>query len=406
MAKESKVTTDYLKQLLADKVGGEAEDWTRNSKKRVYWNDTKREFENAATGQKVDIYERADGLLYAELPNGDKLTHRQPWHGKYRKDAEPNTVDVVMNEILEEADEIADAKFDRAMQEGLVSRFSFTICEGDYGNEELDRFATIYPTVRDETFKSPSYIRPMAEGLDDTDECVVTEWRFTNGIEKPGEMVMHLLKLGFQWDIEGQQREFYKDLNKQIAAELAGEVSADAAAQKGVALEADPIRNAIAETAIRMTLHDEDGVDNDRYDVDFGVPEAMVKAAGKALANRFCFALAVDDPESGHMTAMITPIKYFKEEGCCNDQDGPVRGLLPPGFSNAMESTWDVPDDVATAVEAARLLQSYGFVYNKDFQKYIDSGQDVKVLPFLKELDEPAVVKAAPAAKKPKGPGR
>lgn len=404
MAKESKVTTDYLKQLLADKAGGLPLDWSRKSKKTVYGGDTERVFENAMTGEKISVYERADGLLYAELPNGSKLTHRQPWHGRYNKEARPDVVDVVMNEILEDADEINDAKFARAVKEGLVSRFSFTICEADYGNDEPDRFATIYPTVRDETFKCPDFIRPMAEGLDDTDECMVTEWRFANGIEKPGEMALHLLKLGFQWDVESQAREFNRDLNNKIAAELAGDVSADAAAQKGVALETDPIRNAIAEKAIRMTLNEEESADSDRYDVDFGVPEAMVRTAGKALANRFCFALAIDDPESGALSALITPIRFFKEKGHCNDQDGPVRDLLPDGFHNAMEATWHAPDDLSP-LEVARELQKAGFVYNRDFQKYIDKCQDVPVLPLLTELDAPAAPKAAPAAK-PKGPGR
>lgn len=169
----------------------------------------------------------------------------------------------------------------------------------------------------------------------------------------------------------------------------------------GTSLENDPHKNAVADKIIAMLMGDEERPEDDDNDETYGgIPLSMVKEAGKALANRYCFAISTD--EYGTLAAMITPTRYFEENGCCDDQDGPISDILPPRVGNAMEATWEFYDEkIKTPLDAAHELQAYGFVWNKAFQEYIDEGNDVKVLPMLKELDSSAQSKQA---KKPRGP--
>ena len=217
MTKNKSTATDDLKKILSAQAGGAASDWKRlPSKKCVWGGDTAREFENKSSGAKVTVYERQDGLVYAELDGGKEITARLPFNAA----AKPSAVDVVMNKLLEEKD-CDDALYAQAVKEGLVKRFSFYVTKYDDGiaeEGEQSMFAVIYPTVRDETFKCAAYIRPMVPKGDDTDECMVTEWRFPAEMSTPGKIVKHLESLGMTWDTEWQKRE--KALYQEITDEL------------------------------------------------------------------------------------------------------------------------------------------------------------------------------------------
>jgi hypothetical protein len=236
MAKKEPTTSDWLKVILTSQVGGEGEDWKRLSKKRVYGGDVAREFENKATGQKISIYERADGLLYAELPDGSQMTARIPVSGDFNDAAQPPAVDRVMNALLEDKDpdDLPPGLYAQAVKEGLSERFSFCLTRYDGGGGEEDStglYTMIYPTVRDATFKCPSWIRPMVPKGDDIDECVVTEWRFDKGIDTPAQIVKYLQSLGMKWDEDSQKRE--KDFYAEIKSELGAAKAAPAAEAKG-----------------------------------------------------------------------------------------------------------------------------------------------------------------------------
>ena len=217
-----KDTTEDLKAILSAELGGEASDWKRLSKKRAY-GDTVREFENKAKGEKVTVYERGDGLVYAETAGGKEITARLPFNAA----AKPSVVDVVMNRVLEgkfdDEAPVDQALYAQAVKDGLVRRFSFYVEKYDDGvgeEGEQSMFAVIYPTVRDETFKCASIIAPMVPKANDTDECMVTEWRFPESMNTPGKIVKHLESLGMTLDVEWQQHADRKAVYNEIVREL------------------------------------------------------------------------------------------------------------------------------------------------------------------------------------------
>ncbi len=219
MAKSKDSVTEDLKTILSAELGGDASDWKRTSKKRVYGGDTARDFENKTAGQKITTYERRDGLIYAEQgESGKEITARVPFNAA----AKASVVDVVMNKILEEK-EVPDALYAQAVKEGLIRRFSFCVTKYDEGiveEGESPMYTTIYPAVRDETFKCPEFIRPLVPKGDDTDECMVTEWRFPAAMDTPAKVVRYLESLGMTWDVESQKRD------KTVYNEITGELNA------------------------------------------------------------------------------------------------------------------------------------------------------------------------------------
>lgn len=161
-------------------------------------------------------------------------------------------------------------------------------------------------------------------------------------------------------------------------------------------IDTDPARNAAADKAIAILMGEAEASDD--KDAEYGVPQNLVNAAGKALANRYCFAISDEDDM---ISAMITPIRYFEKNGCCDDQTGPIGHLLPK-CGELMESTWEIYDSaVKTPVQAAKHLQQQGFVWNRDFQDFIDSKLTATLAKSIAPM--PANEPAAPdAAKQPK----
>lgn len=132
-------------------------------------------------------------------------------------------------------------------------------------------------------------------------------------------------------------------------------------------IEADPVKNAAADQIIGIVMGDieRDNGDNTSY----GVPQKLIDEAGKALANRYCFAIGTQD---GSLNARITPIRFYKEEGRCGDQTGPINSLLPK-CGEIKGSTWEFYDpEIKTPLDAAKYLQQLGFFWNKGFQNSID----------------------------------
>jgi hypothetical protein len=166
-----------------------------------------------------------------------------------------------MNKILASCPEIDDALYEQAMKEGLAKRFSFMVSTFDDGSldcieepakgapqAEIDAWkaevaeakrnstvALIYPSTRDETFRTAAYIRPLVPKASSTDECMCDYWNFDRGIDTPGQIVKYLQGQGLVWDEEGQKRE--KELYAQIKEEL-GLVATPAAKAKGKAPKA------------------------------------------------------------------------------------------------------------------------------------------------------------------------
>jgi hypothetical protein len=216
MPDKKETKSDQIKILLSAEVGGEPSDWKRVSKRRVYGGDVAREFRNTANGDRLAVYERGDGLLYAETTNGKEITARLPFNAA----AKPSAVDLVMNRLLEEKD-CDDGLYAQAVKEGLAKRFSFCIRQYDEGileEGEPRMYTTIYPTVRDSTCRVAAYIRPMVPLGNDTDECMEDEWRFPKSMDTPAKVVTYLKNLGFNWDEEWQKKD--KELYREIKIEL------------------------------------------------------------------------------------------------------------------------------------------------------------------------------------------
>jgi hypothetical protein len=208
--------TKELKKILAAELGGKPADWVRLKRTPRGWQDIEREFENKETGETVTATQRTDGLIYAETGDkGREITARIPFNAA----ATPSTADVVMNMILEDK-EVDDGQLAKAIKEGLAKQFSFYVTKYDEGvgeEGEINTFAVIYPTVRDETFKCASIIAPMVPKGDDTDECMVTEWRFKS-LDSAAKIASHLESLGMTWDV-AYQKERHNDTYKDIVKE-------------------------------------------------------------------------------------------------------------------------------------------------------------------------------------------
>ena len=209
----SKNASKQIKQILSENVGGKKSDWKRLSKKKSSGTDIQRVFQNEKMGQKIEIYERSNGLLYAALPDGKELTSRLP----FNKAAKPSAIDIVMNAMLEDKDAPKEL-LAQALKDGLAKNFSFIICKYDTGSgkdDEESLFANIFPTLRDPTFKCPDYIRPIVPEANDTDECCETEWRFPKTIDSPAKIAEFLTGRGLTLDKEMQKKvspKIYKEI--------------------------------------------------------------------------------------------------------------------------------------------------------------------------------------------------
>lgn len=139
-------------------------------------------------------------------------------------------------------------------------------------------------------------------------------------------------------------------------------------------IETDPAANAAADKAIAIIMNEEPAEDDDNDDAPWGVPQSLLDTAGKALANRHVFALMGEEEGGGDVPmAMITPLRFYQEEGHVSDQSGPISHLLPRA-AEAMESTWEIYEKgIKTPVEAAEYLQSLGFQWSRDMQNFIDA---------------------------------
>lgn len=160
-------------------------------------------------------------------------------------------------------------------------------------------------------------------------------------------------------------------------------------------IETDPAKNLAADEVIRRIMGDI--TEDESEDLDWGVPKKLLDDAGKALANRHLFALSAEGGDEVY--AMITPIRFYQEEGHLSDQSGPISHLLPRA-GEAMESTWEIYEKgVKTPVQTAQYLQSLGFEWSRDFQDFIDSSLTKEIGKAVEALeDKAAPAKAAPTA--------
>jgi len=153
----------------------------------------------------------------------------------------------------------------------------------------------------------------------------------------------------------------------------------------GPYIETDAAANEAANQVISIIMGDLPRSEDD--DAEWGVPKDVLETAGKALANRYIFAVADMDDE---ISVMTTPLRYFVEEGCCSDQTGPIHDLIPKG-GELMESCWEIYEKgVDTAVDAAKYMQAQGFLWNKGFQDFIDAAQTADIAKALAPQDKPA----------------
>ena len=129
----------------------------------------------------------------------------------------------------------------------------------------------------------------------------------------------------------------------------------------GTTIHSDEEQNIAADAVIDFIMSGADAV-----------PPNLLKDAGEALANRYCFAICYDETADDYFCAMVTPLRYFEETGVCSDQTGPISHLLPK-CTDVMASTWEIQDrKIKTVADAARYFQKLGFIWHKNFQDFID----------------------------------
>jgi hypothetical protein len=165
--------------------------------------------------------------------------------------------------------------------------------------------------------------------------------------------------------------------------------------QPDVSIETDPAKNKAADKVADILLN---GPWDESDDSNYGVPQALVEEAGKAIANRYYFA--INNNEGYGMSVCTTPIAFFEKDMGC-DQDGPISHLMPPRCVNASEAEWEFWNSpVETPMDAAKAFQKAGFFWNRDFQDWIDKSLTKE----LSVLEAKAEKPTAPAASKKSKP--
>lgn len=85
------------------------------------------------------------------------------------------------------------------------------------------------------------------------------------------------------------------------------------------------------------------------------------------------FVFCVNNSEGDeYITFPITSTEYWNENGCICDgqEDHDVRELLPDGFSNSMEGTWEYN---GAAEEGKQKLLDAGFVHSDALDDFINN---------------------------------
>ncbi|MCE9506802.1 MAG: hypothetical protein K8R48_00595 [Alphaproteobacteria bacterium] len=165
----------------------------------------------------------------------------------------------------------------------------------------------------------------------------------------------------------GLGEEGYKDVLKEVEEEKKQQLSTPP-------VETDAAKNKAADEIIERILECEE------------VPEAKLKKAGKALANRFGFGIGTnDDGYSDDENAFYLAIAPL--EDTCYDQhvESYIEHLLPEGMSEECEASFSYTGKM-TLMELAEDLMRRGFVLDRGMQEQMDGQQKKPLWPELKEL--------------------
>lgn len=144
--------------------------------------------------------------------------------------------------------------------------------------------------------------------------------------------------------------------------------------------DTDPERNRAADAVIARMLPGGNAYNFIPSD------DPLVAKAGKALANRFTFAIkkSEEDDEDGNgfgFYAIITPTAYWKKTGYCFDQESPLDKLLPEGEDVNGCGTWVIDAKAAgSAAGLAKMLIARGFAWDQKFQDFIEPSLTKTVL--------------------------
>lgn len=107
--------------------------------------------------------------------------------------------------------------------------------------------------------------------------------------------------------------------------------------------------------------------------------ETLLKTAGDKLAGKFVFACYFD--EDYQSVWIITPIKYWKDDGYVYDQESPIDHLMPANAGDVNGcGTWAIDNDTMDPIERAKYFHDKGFVWEESFQLQIDDSDDAEEL--------------------------
>jgi hypothetical protein len=135
-------------------------------------------------------------------------------------------------------------------------------------------------------------------------------------------------------------------------------------------IETSPSKNAAADAVIQMMFDDE-----------LSWREPLIEKAGKALANRFVFAVSkTDDTGEELFYARIVPVKYWQEQkDYYYEGQSPIRHLLPEAEDLAEcggpPEMWIFPEGgPSSATAMAEKLAKFGFIWSEGLQDNVDAG--------------------------------
>ena len=146
--------------------------------------------------------------------------------------------------------------------------------------------------------------------------------------------------------------------------------------------EAEPMKNIAADKVLGLLVYNSSGDE---------IPESLLKKSGKALANRFLFALISDEAAEGGFFVRFAPMN---DRSYDQHLTHIIEHLLPPMADpemtrEIMEATFDF-SDYKDPVALAKELMRHGFVWEREFQEENDAGSRIPTMPRLKTLENTA----------------
>jgi hypothetical protein len=317
-----KETSSDKIKQLLTQLGGTEKDWKRLSKKKDDQGQWVREFENAALGKKVAVVEKADGT-FALKTDFAKAAAAPDKEALYAK--LPAALAQKFGGTPEEWKELR-----RDVSPQGIQCFAFTREGGDFNVMVADLGG--------------------------------------------GKFGMHPYSRGAGFIVVEERRAPMSEPSKK-AAETKLHADTEKMLLSTPPVETDAEKNEAADEIIALVLKCKDVFS-----------DALLRKAGKALANRFGFGIGLCDENGTHDAGTQIALSIAPLDDTSYDQhvSGYIEHLLPEGMDEDCEASFSYNGKMSL-MEVAEDMMKRGFVPNAELQEYID---EVQAKPLWNDLQK------------------